>query len=720
MSTAVAARPRSAADRRSRVDRLLAAFPLLTVFFGFCLVYAYQAWVLGTPFIFTDELELTQLARSIEETGEPARRGDPHWSGSIAAWLMAPAWLIDDAQSAYDTAKFIGVVVMAAAAFPAYGLARIVVPRWPALFAAAATIAVPAFMYSPLILEEPYAYFISTLSLYLTTRALVTRRRFDVAAAVAVVLVAPLVRVQLAVLTVVFLFAALALAWNGARARRWRATWTRWDWVGGVALGLGAFVLLNEILSHLSFSWLVATRLYKDRMLDHVLWAGGALAIGLGILPVLAGLTSLARPRDEPRTAERLAFLSVLGASLLTFGVYTAIKAAYLSTVFATRVAERNLIYLAPLFFVATAIWLDRPRVRLAALAIATVVTGAMIVATPIQLDYPYFEAPGFSILAEANRSLELPQATIESLLLVVLAVAVALMLAPRLVASRNRSLTGMLAVVAILVLAWNIGGQQAASAGSRANADQFLASFPDPPDWLDRATGGRPTLYLGQRVNDANGLWMLEFWNRSLRYVWSLDGTAPGPGPTNTPNIASVKGDLQQQLGDVGYVLTDAGIEVAGNAVARYGGWTLFKNVYPVRLRRSADGIYSDGWMGQKASYTQFSTTRNKPGFAAVTLSRAGWGGTNVPGRARVEIGRLVLGPGLEPRIERVTATRRCTIESRKVCRFVVPAPAPPFRIEVRISPPFVPNELDARSSDRRELGAVVNFSFSERNPSP
>ena len=30
-----------------------------------------------------------------------------------------------------------------------------------------------------------------------------------------------------------------------------------------------------------------------------------------------------------------------------------------------------------------------------------------------------------------------------------------------------------------------------------------------------------------------------MEFWNRSLTYVWSLDGTAPGPG-THAARLSS------------------------------------------------------------------------------------------------------------------------------------------------------------------------------------
>ena len=58
------------------------------------------------------------------------------------------------------------------------------------------------------------------------------------------------------------------------------------------------------------------------------------------------------RPRGEQWTRELRAFVAVAAAGVLTFGLYTAVKAAYLSTVFSTVVEERNLIYLAPLCFV--------------------------------------------------------------------------------------------------------------------------------------------------------------------------------------------------------------------------------------------------------------------------------------------------------------------------------------------------------------------------------
>ena len=109
------------------------------------------------------------------------------------------------------------------------------------------------------------------------------------------------------------------------------------------------------------------------------------------------------RPRValDPRAPQPIrawrAFAAFTGSALLTFWLYTAVKAAYLSTVFATRVEERNLIYLG-----AAA---DRRHGRLAlrepaagfpgALA-ALAFTAWLVLHYGYQLDYPYFEAPGY------------------------------------------------------------------------------------------------------------------------------------------------------------------------------------------------------------------------------------------------------------------------------------------------------------------------------------
>ena len=117
------------------------------------------------PTIFTDELELTQLSRAIAETGEPARRGEPYGLATLVAYVLAPVWWLGSATASYATAKVMLVLAMTATVFPAYGLARMVVSRWPALAAAGAATVVPALAYSSIIVEEPLAYPLATTSM---------------------------------------------------------------------------------------------------------------------------------------------------------------------------------------------------------------------------------------------------------------------------------------------------------------------------------------------------------------------------------------------------------------------------------------------------------------------------------------------------------------------------------------------------------------------------
>ena len=95
-------------------------------------------------------------------------------------------------------------------------------------------------------------------------------------------------------------------------------------------------------------------------MLEYGLWAGGALTIGLGILPVVLALASLVERRSD-RT-RRAGVPLVLGCAVAVLGLYTAAKAAApLDRVrHARRGAQPDLPGAA--VFVATAAWLARPR----------------------------------------------------------------------------------------------------------------------------------------------------------------------------------------------------------------------------------------------------------------------------------------------------------------------------------------------------------------------
>jgi hypothetical protein len=711
--TTVALRRGEIAPSRALTERILSALPLVTLYFSFCVLYATFAWLHPAPWLFLDELKYPDLARSIADGGRGTIRGEVQPFENLYVYLLAPVWKIWwDVPTAYAVSKYVGVLVMSSAMFPAFGLARLLVSRRPAFWVAAATVAVPSMFYSSLLAEETIAYPWATLCLYLFARALLDRTRGWIAAAVVAALLAPLIRGQLAVLPVVLVLAGFAVAWQDARLVAWRARWNTWEWAGFGLLVVGAVLFFSEVMGHLSPSWELAVGHYKGRMLDYGLRAVGGFTIGIGILPLVAGIALFGRrPSEEPRPRAHYVFLSLLAACMLTFGFYTAVKAGYLSARFGwPRLLERNLIYLGPLLFVAVAVWFERPRFRGWALAAGAAVAGLALARTPDQSRFSiYSDAPGVSILSATRRHVGLDWGSLRIALFTLLVLSVAVLLLPRL-RPGVRAARVAVGVVAVFVLTWNMTGELSSAFASNKFARDFLAVQPDPPNWVDVATGGKPTLYLGQGIADENRIFGLEFWNRSLVGVWTLDSSAPGYFATITPDLKGTRGVLIPQPKGIDYVVAEQGVNVVGDVVARAQTWTLVKVRKPLRLEQAVSGLYNDGWTAATSSYNQFFTRNERRGFVTVSVSRENWKAESKPATVRVRIGPLGL-KAEQPVLAKVTDGRTQRITSGKRLRFVLRTPPPPFRVEVSVTPTFSPE--DYGYTDQRDLGAQVRFSF-------
>src|SRR5581483_4403242 len=149
------------ADGRPRAafaDRALAAVPLTTAYLWLCIVYCVEAWKHATPWLFTDELEFTQISRSIADPGHPARRGQAYSFHSLYDVLTAPIWLIHSVATAYAGIKYFDVFLMTSVMLPTYLLARMVVRKPWALFAAVGASVIPSLAYSSWIVDETLAY----------------------------------------------------------------------------------------------------------------------------------------------------------------------------------------------------------------------------------------------------------------------------------------------------------------------------------------------------------------------------------------------------------------------------------------------------------------------------------------------------------------------------------------------------------------------------------
>jgi len=701
--------------RPDLLARFQAALPLLTVYFGLAALYAWQASRHPVPTIFTDELELTQLSRAIAETGEPARRGVPYGLATLVAYVLAPVWWLGSTSAAYATAKLLLVLAMTATVFPTYGLARLVVPRWYALAAAGGAAAVPALAYSPIFVEEPLAYPLSTLGLWLIARALVRPSWSRVGVAALASAAAALTRTQLAILFAVLALGLIWLAWQSEPVRRWRSTWSGWDWVGAVTLVVGLALGFSAAMGHLSTSWRNTTFLYKDRIVEHASWAVGALAIGIGVLPVLAGVAALARPRSERRGPETRAFVVTSVAALVVFLWYAGIKGAYISTVFATLVVERNLIYLCPILFAGTALAIARGVGRGWAVAGAAILTVYVVNGTPLHLDqYPYYEAHGLSIATFANRELGWAEGTIENTLLVTCVVAFAFVLALRLLRRGSRAFTAVAATAAVAVVAWSLTAEVYAAEGERIFSERFEKNLPKPYNWVDRATDGASVVVVGQQISDPTNVWLTEFFNRSIRKMWSLDGTAINVGgPILTPDLEATDGTLTPSPG-TRYALALNGVELQAPVVDSRGRDTLYRlDGKSIRLAAGVTGLYSDGWMAGKAAYTRYDISGDGPGFARIKFSRERWCGRDKPGRTTVRIGPVTIGPDKQPALAEVTQVESGVLHSCQAQTLLLGTPGVPWRVEITIEPTFSPNELDPSKSDRRQLGAVLEAGF-------
>ena len=717
--------PTQAGGQQPRPDflaRFLSAVPLLVLYFGLAALYAWQASRRPVPTIFTDELELTQLARAIAHTGEPARRGEPYGLATLAAYVLAPAWWLGSATASWAAAKLILVLAMTATVFPAYGLARMVVPKWYALAAAGAAVAVPALAYSPILVEEPLAYPLSTLALWLIARVLERPSWGRAAAAAGISIVAAATRTQLAILLAVLALGLLWIAWQSEPARRWRTDWSRWDWVGAVTLVIGIAFALAAAMGHASTSWRNTMLLYKDRIFEHATWAVGALAIGVGVLPVVAGVAALARPKEENGDPRTRAFVATSTAALVVFIAYAGVKGAYISTVFGTYVVERNLIYLCPILFIATALVFARGVGRGWAIAGAAIFTLYVVTATPLHLDqYPYYEAHGLSIAAFANRELGWGEGTIEGALIAACVVALVVVVALKLLRPTSVGFAAVAGAAAVVVVAWSMTGQVYAAEGERLFAKTIDSNLPRPYDWVDEATGGGSVVVVGQQISDATNIWLTEFFNPSVRKMWSLDGTATKVGgPILTPDLNAVDGTLTPSPGTE-YALGVNGVSLQAPVVDRRKDAVLYRvDGKPLQLKEALVGRESDGWMigssddpAAHASYTRYDVSDDEPGLAVVKLSRLGWcprPGLRGIGKATVKIGPVGIGPDKQPRIEHVTETRTFDVPDCEANGATLSPPNVPWRMEITVAPTFSPSEIDPSKSDRRQLGAVIS----------
>ena len=684
MSARAAARPASGADR------LLRYLPWAALGVGILVFYWVEASLRKTPWLFTDELEWSQLSRAIAATGHAARRGEPHSFESLYSFLIAPAWWIHSTATAYAAVKYLNATVMCLTAVPTYLLARMIVARRAAVAVALLSIAIPAMSYATSIVPESLAYLWFTTGALFAVRLLAAPGVGRAIPAIVLAVGGRWVRSEFVALPAVLVLAA-ALLWaiGGADHR------IRWRRVLLAAGGLVAFAVAFDLLVVQQVQSWSFHQYFNGHTLREGSLAAGALAIGLGVLPVIGGLASLWLPERFDDPAYR-AFAAYLGASIVTLLVYTAAKATYLVATLHTLIEERNLFYLSPLLLLGTALVLGAGRINWWVVGVATVLVLGSAWSGLLVVGAPYFEAPGLAILTLANRYLYWDINDFHWVLLGAAAVTIVLF--------AFRSRRGAPALAALLVAAWLLTGEIYATRTNANYSRVFASRLPPPRNWVDEAVHGSHVTFLGQALSlDPTPLWLSEFWNRSIDHVAAIDGTAPGPGPASGPGLESATGALGEYTGDP-YTLAGPGVQLAAPVVAKHAGFTLYHTPTQWHLRDEEQNVFADGWATSPIGYTYFP--RGGPGTLTIHLSRAAFNGAGRPGRAVIRVGTVEISDQNVPVIDRTLAVRHTFVPNGKLTIVRVHVPSTPVAVRVDMTTFKAP-------PDTRLLAAQPAFTF-------
>ncbi|HEX6699780.1 MAG TPA: hypothetical protein VF101_03540, partial [Gaiellaceae bacterium] len=460
-----------------------------------------------TPWIAPDELIYAELGRSLYAHGTLDLLGQrTSFFSLVYPALAGPPLSLGDVALGYTLLKAVQALVMSLAGVPVYLWGRSLVRPRLALLAAALTLALPGLVYSGLILTEVAFYPLLVLAAWAMAEALSRPTLARQAVFVGALLVAIGTRLQAVALAPAFL---TALVVHRANARRLWPTvasfaagavaWAGWQLRNGGPPSrlLGAYQAAGEVHYTVGDS------------VRFVLYHLGDVVLFTGVFPVCALIVLLTMRLRSP---DERAYVAVAASVTLWLTAEVGI--------FASRhvghLAERNLFALAPMLFVALAVWLDRgaPRPPLRT-GLAALVAVALVLTLPVADFVTAATIPDAPTLIPLHRlHVHWPGVSLELVLdLVVAAAAVAFALVPR---------RFVWALPAVLV-AGLAGVSVSASRVVAAEATLVQPGTLGPHRrWIDAVARG-PVVYLYTGDVYWNSVWESVFWNRRVRTVYDL-----------------------------------------------------------------------------------------------------------------------------------------------------------------------------------------------------
>ncbi len=602
-------------------------------------VGAVRLWLgtrISTPWLYSDELVHSELAKSIADGRLFEIRGEETNITYGYPVVISPAWLFSSQSVTYGVAKAIGVVLVSSAAIPVYLWAKRLVSSAGAAVAAVLAVLVPGLTLSGTLMQENLAYPAFLFAALALERVLEAPTRGRLLALLAAAGVASATRFELALVLAVV---PTAIVLAGIRSRRLLAL------LGAsvaTAAGVGLFVwLAGSTFDGLVRTFPQTTASYGvASFLEWLLWGGVGVVLATGVAPTVALALISARRWGGARLAAERRFLAIAWASVLWFLVLAGLSGRWDPY----GLKERYVFYLEPLSLIALVVWAERagPRHFARGVAIA-VAAGAMLVFPPYERLLTAGSLPGNALGVEVFRRLGDRVGYDEGLGTVVVVAAVGLAALMALVARRQVRVavvagTAVFLAVASAFAAHRVDRQAAAvAATSQLPADHSwidASASPDANVVLLNTTIFMPETAAGDYWPIWAPWWATQIWNRSARGVHGLG--APEPLPLRqSASPFDWRSGIIAPTPPSDWILSDPRFRVAGRERAASEPFVLYDRIAtPFRLVSAQEGVFRDGRSAPSAAYDRWPSGGTDPRRIVVHV---GWDGAL--GQTSVEI---------------------------------------------------------------------------------
>jgi hypothetical protein len=591
-----------------------------------------------TPWIAADEMIYAELGRSLWETGRLAILGqDTAFYSLVHPALVGLPLALFDTGLGYDVARVLQALTMSLTAVPVFLWGRRLMSEGWALAASSLTLAIPGLAYSGLLMTETVFYPAVTLAAWAAWRSLVAPTLAAQALLVGAVGLAVLTRLQGIVLVPAF---ALAVVLFAAASRSPAPVSRLWPALASL-VGVGAAVLATGFGAYAP----AGTVEYDvGGALRFVLYHAADLVLLAGVVPACAVALLCWRPERSP---EMRAYLAVT----LAFAAGFVAQVGLFASRYVGRLAERDLIGVAPLLFLGLCLWLARgaPRPRLAS-AVVALGAAALVFALPLGRLVHQAALPDAFTFVPVWKLGDYELVVWSFVGVAVVAFAVL----------PGRAIVALPVALAAVFLGSSVWVSRYVADEATVLKTSFFGEA--DPSWVDAAAGGEVGyVYDGEPF--WNAVWSYVFWNRDIRRVYVLGDVlgesrrVPGPLPQSRVDPFPL-GELAETAPP--YVVASTALAFPGSALIAVDqtglfqrGLVLWETEPPLRLRSSLTGVQWSGDIVGPASLAVYGCT----------------GGT-------FELTLIAKGAPVEVRLETGAATLEHAFAPGEVWRPSVPAP--------------------------------------------